>query len=209
VTDCTQYCENLNYRLPGALCEDWNREGWEPEFCGMEFNIRSCPDYCRSVYETVSPACAATLPPVIHCVAPTYALPSPPSLDQCWLGECRHQLYTMTSACYGLREQLEAARATWEAAGLAEYRLLYSWGADTKAEVLVQAGGKLVVTPPEATAWTVPQLFDEVQRYLDGPGTAPQARYDAELGYPLSVVRLQSCSEPSEGVTGIEVTPLP
>jgi hypothetical protein len=207
VTECTQYCENLQYRLPGALCEDWNREGWEPEFCGVQFNIRSCPDYCRSVYETVSPACAAVLPPVVRCVAPTYALPSPPSLDECWLGDCRDQLYTMTSACYGLREQLDAARAIWAASGVGDYQLQYDTG--TNVQVVVRAGSEPVVTPPDAVAWTVPALFERIESTLDIPGSAPRALYDPFLGYVTYWELLRGCEEsPRDGLWGIAVTPL-
>jgi hypothetical protein len=209
VERCEQYCETLAYRLPGAFCEDWNGEGWEPEFCGVQLNM-SCADYCTKVYETVSPACAATLLPAIRCVAPTYANIAPPRVDpDCWLRDCRDPLYTMTSACYGLREKLAAARARWDASGIVEYQLQFYWGVDVRAQVLVQVGSEPTVTPPDAPAWTVPKLFDEVQRILDGPGTAPAATYHADLGYVVELARQQGCLENPDRVMDVEVTPLP
>lgn len=207
VTECNRYCEALPYRLPAALCEDWNRPGWEPQFCGL--GNRSCADYCDTLYKTVSPECAATLPPVVRCVAPTYSsLAAVPTLDECWLRECRDQLYTMTSACYGLREKLDAARALWEQSGVAEYRLSYDAGGSEKVEVLVRAGSEPAVTPPGAFAWTVPKLLDEVERYLNEPGVAPDAIYDEQLGYVVRLARLQGCDLLGQVVGGVEVEPL-
>lgn len=206
VAECEQFCEALAYRLPGALCEDWNRPGWEPAFCNVSGRL-SCADYCGNVYETVSPACADTLPPVIRCVAPTYASVAPPSLGECWLEDCRDQLYTMTSACYGLREKLTSARATWAASGVSDYQLQYDWNG-AKAEVTVRVGSEPVVTPPDAVAWTVLKLFDEVERYLDTPGVAPGVTYHPVLGYALELTRQQGCADPADGVFGIEVAPV-
>lgn len=207
ITECNRYCEALPYRLPAALCEDWNRPGWEPQFCGL--GNRSCADYCDTLYKTVSPECAVTLPPVVRCVAPTYSsLAAVAPFDECWLRECRDQLYTMTSACYGLREKLADARARWEQSSVVEYRLLYDAGAPEKVEVLVRAGSEPVVTPPGTVAWTVPKLFDEVERYLNEPGVAPDAIYDEQLGYVVRLARQQGCDSTGQGVEGVEVEPL-
>ena len=204
VEQCNTYCEGLQYRLPAALCEDWNGPGWEPEFCGVDST--SCADYCDTLYETVSPECALTLPPVIRCVAPTYADSGLP-IEACWLRDCRHHLYTMTSACYGLREKLVAARALWAASGIGDYRL--SYGADgEQVEVLVRAGSEPTVTPPGAFAWTVAALFDEVERYLSEPGVAPDATYDQQLGYVVQLRRQEGCDPWPQAVSGVEVEPL-
>jgi hypothetical protein len=113
----------------------------------------------------------------------------------------------MTSACYGLREKLVAARALWAASGIGDYRLGY--GADGgRVEVLVRAGSEPAVTPPGAFAWTVPALFDEVERYLSEPGVAPDATYDAQLGYVAQLTRQEGCEPWAQGVAGVEVEPL-
>lgn len=207
VSECEQYCETLDYRLPQALCEDWNRTGWEPPFCHLDPSA-PCADYCREVYEAVSPTCAELLQPVIRCVAPSYAKPF---ITSCWLAECRYQLFTMTSACYGLQEKLAAARAAWEASRVIDYDLTYDWGGrdPRKAQVVVRAGREPVVTPADATVWTVPQLFDEVERSLHQPGSAPVVTYDAELGHVVDLRLLeQGCDGGSTLVTGVAVAPL-
>lgn len=205
--ECEQFCETLEYRLPRALCEDWNRPGWDPEFCHVG-NTSDCSDYCAAVYGTVSPQCAAMLPAVIRCVAPTYATITVPRLSECWLEDCRDLLFTMTSACYGLRQQLEAARAAWSANGITDYELRYDSDGESQATVEVRAGAAPSVTPDGSTAWTVPELFDEVERLLGTPSVAPGATYDAELGYVMSLIREQDC-DPAQVVSGVDVTPLP
>jgi hypothetical protein len=191
VAECENYCGALMYLLPAALCEDWTRDGWDPEFCGVDTET-SCADYCTHVYETISTACAAALPAAIRCVAPTYATGIIPA-DPCWYRDCSNQLYTVTSACYGLRERLAAARALWGASGIAEYDLQYGLPGGGKADIEVRAGGEVVAAPPDAVAWTVPKLFDEVERYLHTPGVAPAVTYDAKLGYVVSLGSLQGC----------------
>jgi len=202
--ECEQYCKTLYYRLPQALCEDWHRTGWQPQFCHLPYSD-DCSDYCTTIYNGVSPACAATLPAAIRCVAPDYQRQGVPT--QCWLEECRDPLFTMTAACYGLREQLDAARAAWSARGLVDYQLSYN-GGDGKAVVAVRGGAQPTVTPAGATPWTVPQLFDEVERLLATPGVAPGATYDAALGYVTQLESNQVCDF-SVIVSGIEVAPPP
>ena len=203
VTECEQFCETLDYRLPQALCEDWNRPGWEPPFCDLEPRA-SCADYCREVYEAVSPTCAESLQPVMRCVAPSYASGV---ITSCWLADCRFELFNMTSACYGLREKLAAARATWAASGVVDYRLTYDGENGGKADVVVREGSEPVVTPTDAIAWTVPKLFDEVERTLNEPGVAPIVLYDAKLGYVVALARQEGCSEGSTVVNDTEVAP--
>lgn len=206
VSECELYCETLDYRLPQALCEDWNRTGWEPPFCHLDPSA-PCADYCRDVYEALSPTCAELLQPVIRCIAPIYASGV---ISPCWLGECRYQLFSMTSACYGLQEKLAAARATWEASGVVDYDLTYDWGGggDAKALVVVRAGRDPVVTPAVATGWTVPRLFDEVERSLHQAGGTPFVTYDADLGYVVDSARQEGCSENFSLVRGVAVAPL-
>jgi len=209
VAECQHYCETLDYLLPQALCEDWNRPEWDPPFCGVGQAMprTSCADYCTKVYEALTPECAARLPPVIRCVAPTYASGVLPPPNSCWLGDCRAQLFSMTSACYGLQERLAAARATWQASGVVDYQLSYDWK-DSKAQVVVRAGSEAAVTPANAIAWTVPKVFDEVERSLHEPGVAPSVTYDVDLGYVVSLARQQGCAGASAQVSGIEVAPL-
>lgn len=195
VAECEQFCETQPYRLPGALCEDWNRPGWDPEFCQLSGETESCADYCSMVYQTVNPACAAVLPAAIRCVAPTYASLTLPA--QCWLHECRNELYTMTSACYGLQRQLAAARATWAASGVSDYELDYVIDAGSEVRVVVNGSNPPVVTPAHASAWTVPLLFDAVEHDLQSPGVTPSVAYDPALGYVVSLALLQGCEQPS------------
>ena len=207
VAECRTYCETLDYLLPQALCEDWNRPEWDPQFCHSG-PWTSCADYCSRIYEALTPACAAQLQPVVRCVAPTYATPNIPPPAACWLGECRAQLFSMTSACYGLQEKLAVARATWQASGVVDYQLTYSRIGDVKARVVVQTGSEPVVTPADAFAWTVPKLFDEVERALHEPGVAPSVTYDRTLGYVVSLAREEGCARASEQVTGIQIEPV-
>jgi len=207
VAQCQHYCDTLDYQLPQALCEDWNRPEWDPQFCHTVGPTDSCADYCVKIYELVTPACAARLEPAIRCVAPTYANVTLPPPGACWLGNCRAQLFSMTSACYGLAEGLAAARATWEASRVTDYQLSYSRSGDAKVQVVVRTGSEPVVTPADAFAWTVPKLFDEVERALQEPGVTPRVSYDANLGYVVDLAREQGCAGASAQVTGIEVAP--
>ena len=205
VAECQKYCEMPSNRLPQALCEDWNRRGWEPPFCQLD-PAAPCADYCSQVYETVSPACGAALQAVIPCVAPYYA--KGVITPSCWLADCRYLLFTMTSACYGLQEKLAAARATWQASGVVEYDLAYDQQDGMKAHVAVRANKEPEVTPTGAFAWTVPKLFDNVEYYLHQPGVAPDVNYDTDLGYVLNVVVRHGCDETFGRVSGIQVAPL-
>jgi hypothetical protein len=205
VEECTTACQTLAYRLPAALCEDWNRPGWAPEFCGL--NAGPCPDYCERVYATVSPACAEVLPAALRCVAPTYAT-AVVNIPICWLEECRNQLYTMTSACYGLRERLAAARATWEASGVVDYDLEYTQN-NAKVKVLVRAGRAPAVTPATATPWTVANLFAEVDHLLNTRTVTAGVTYDVQLGYVIDLAREQGCDvHVLLGPTSIRVAPV-
>jgi hypothetical protein len=65
-----------------------------------------------------------------------------------------------------------------------------------------------VVTPAEATVWTVPKLFDEVERSLQQPGSAPVVTYDADLGHVVDLVREEGCDGGSSVVRGAAVAPL-
>jgi len=206
VSQCQGYCDALPYELPRALCEDWNYLDTPAEFC-LDEQAPSCDEQCEVLYETVSPACAAALPAAIDCVAPTYEDISAHPPMPCWLEECRAELYDLSSACYGLREGLEAARATWEASGVSSYELRYVEGLRGEVVVTVDTSGEASVTPSNATAWTVPVLFDEVERILDTPGMAPQVEYDDELGYVAVLQQDQGC-EPRLLVGGVAVTPL-
>ncbi len=208
VAECQHYCEQLAYRLPQALCEDWHRQGWDPQFCGLSLPP-DCPGYCAGLYAALTPECAATLPQVIACVAPTYRIQNVPKATDCWLGECRDLLFTMTSACYGLRDKLDAARARWDASGIGDYELRYDWLPDAPAVVEVRAGLEPSVTPADASAWTVPSLFAEVEKLLRQPGVAPNVAYDAELGYVTGLVRQQGCGADFGVVGGVTITPLP
>jgi hypothetical protein len=207
IAECVHYCDTLEYNLPTALCEDWNRPGWDPEFCHLDPGT-SCNDYCTTVYETVQPDCARTLPAVIRCIAPTYQGVGVPAASECWLEDCRSQLFNMTSACYGLREKLAAARATWAASGVTDYELQYSLSQGMTAKVAVRSGSEPTVTPPDAIVWTVPELFDHVESYLNQLDTTAKAEYDPTLGYVVSVVGLQGCTESPNGVGEVVVTPL-
>lgn len=209
VAECVRYCDTLEYLLPAALCEDWNRPGWDPEFCHVGPSM-GCSDYCTQVFESVKPACAETLPAVMRCVSPTYASLGVPPADLCWLKDCRDQLFTMTSACYGLREKLAAARATWEASGISDYELTYPFGDGVTVRVVVHAGSEPTVTPPNFVGWTVPKLFNEVERYLDQPGKTAKAEYDPKLGYVVALGVQSGCEEYPVGVASqVVVTPLP
>jgi hypothetical protein len=207
VAECQHYCETLYYQLPHALCEDWNRPEWDPQFCRPVGPTNSCADSCTEVYEDVTPECAARLQPAIRCVAPTYANVSLPAPSACWLGDCRAQLFSMTSACYGLKERLAAARATWEASRVTDYQLTYYRSGDARGQVVVRSGSEPVVTPADAFAWTVPKLFDEVERTLQEPGVAPSVSYDANLGYVVDLAREEGCAGATPQVTGVEVAP--
>jgi hypothetical protein len=157
------------------------------------------------VYQTVSPECAALLEPAIRCVAPVYASGA---LTPCWLGECYPELAALASGCYGLKEQLAAARARWQATGVVDYRLRYDLRADEKAEIVVLGGLVTAVTPADAFAWTVPLLFDLVDHDLVQPGGIPRVTYDADLGYVVESSRLERCSHNVPLVSGVEVAPL-
>lgn len=209
IAECVHYCETLDYILPHALCEDWHLPEWDPQFCHLRPTM-GCSDYCTAVYETVQPTCAPTLPPVIRCVSSTYERAALPSAGECWLEDCRDLLFTMTSACYGLREKLAAARATWEASGVANYDLQYPVSDNAMAKVVVRAGSEPTVTPPGAVPWTVPKLFDQVESNLNAPGGTAKAAYDPTLGYVVFVGRQQGCSEYVTDALGeIVVTPQP
>jgi hypothetical protein len=54
----------------------------------------------------------------------------------------------LASGCYGLKEQLAAARARWQATGVVDYRLRYDLRADEKAEIVV-----LTYYNPLLAAW--------------------------------------------------------
>lgn len=208
VAECVHYCDTLEYRLPAALCEDWNRAGWDPQFCHLGPTM-GCNDYCTQVFDTVQPACAETIPAVMRCVSPTYEQLGVPPADQCWLKDCRTELFTMTSACYGLREKLAAARAAWDASGITDYELSYWFGEDVTARVTVRSGSEPTVMPANLVAWTVPKLFAEVQRYLDEPGSTAKAEYDPQLGYVVSLGVERGCEENPIGVASqVTVTPL-
>lgn len=208
VAECVDYCDTLEFLLPAALCEDWNRAGWDPQFCHLGPTM-GCSDYCTQVFDTVDPACADTIPAVMRCVSPTYAQLGVPPPDQCWLKDCRTELFTMTSACYGLREKLAAARAAWEASGITDYELSYWFGDDVTARVTVRSGSEPTVMPTNLVAWTVPKLFAEVQRYLDEPGSTAKAEYDPQLGYVVSLGVERGCEEYPIGVASqVTVTPL-
>lgn len=207
VDECIQYCEALPYRLPSALCEDWNHPPWNPQFCHRDLP-GPCLDYCNELYGVVSPDCAETLPAVIRCVAPQYESTSINVSSDCWLKDCRDPLFTMTSACYGLREQLDAARSVWGASGIVEYDLQYDLGDGAVIRVEVRAGADPVVTPVDATPWTVPGLFDRVETYLEAPGMAPSVAYDPALGFPTYVGHYQGCNSPYDDVQGVTVAPL-
>lgn len=207
IIECEQYCETSPYRLPAALCEDWNHPGWDPPFCQVG-GATPCAEYCSSVYEALTSECAALLPAVIRCVAPTYAEEVVVPTADCWLRDCRAQLFSMTSACYGLREKLAEARAVWQKSEVVDYQLSYDGGDAGRARVVVRGGSEAVVTPRDAIPWTVPELFDEVERYLQEPGVAPQVTYDADLGYVVALVRQEGCTESSVRVSGTEVAPL-
>lgn len=210
LADCQRYCETLAYRLPQALCEDWHRPEWgRAQFCDVwTMPQASCADYCSDVYEAVTPECAAVLGPAIRCVAPTYSSASLPVVGTCWMAECRPQLFTMTSACYGLRERLAAARATWQASGVVDYQLTYGRDSDPAVQVTVRAGREPVVSPANAFAWTVPKLFDAVERALHEPEIMPSVSYDANLGYVVALSIEVSCGQPNSRITGVEVAPL-
>jgi hypothetical protein len=113
----------------------------------------------------------------------------------------------LTSACYGLQKTLAEARATWQASGVVDYQLTYSQF-NVKAQVAVRAGLEPVVTPSNATAWTVPKLFDAVDHYLDLAAGYPRITYDAELGYVVGLSYFESCNQSEEVVSGVEVAPL-
>lgn len=77
-----------------------------------------------------------------------------------------------------------------------------------KAQVVVRAGSEPAVTPADAIAWTVPKLFDEVERYLNEPGVAPSVSYEGDLGYVVDLVRQEGCRGDYVRVRGTEVAPL-
>ena len=196
VADCARYCESVRpFRLPGALCEDWNQPGWHPEFCYLTGQAESCADYCGLVYQNVTPACAAVLPAVIRCVAPIYANLTVLPAGQCWLSQCRPELIKMTSVCYGLPGQLAAARTTWAQSRRVDYELDYISETGTEARVTVRAGSVTEVTPASAFAWTVPLLFDAVESELGSPDVVPTVSYDPTFGYVTSLGLLQGCEE--------------
>jgi hypothetical protein len=204
VAECQRFCEMPYNRLPQALCEDWNRPGWEPPFCQLD-PTAPCADYCSQVYQGLSPECAAALQPAIRCVAPEYAKGV---ITACWLADCRDLLYTMTSACYGLQEKLAAARATWQASRVVDYDLSYDREDGVKVHVAVRANQEPVAMPAGSVAWTVPTLFDKVDQYLHQFGFAPDVQYDANLGYVVEVVARLRCDESLDRVRGIQVAPL-
>jgi hypothetical protein len=204
VAECEQYCETMSYRLPQALCEDWRTPEWEPPFCKVD-TAQSCTDYCNEVYDGLTSECAALLRPVIRCVAPIYAAGV---ISPCWLAECRPELYSLTSACYGLEEKLAAARAAWQASGVVDYQLTYASSNDLNVRVVVRAGSQPTVAPVNATAWTVPQLFEEVERYLREPGLTPYVTYHADLGHVVDLSLMQGCAEASPLLYNAEVAPL-
>lgn len=203
VAECQRYCETLNYRLPQALCEDWNDPAWDPPYCHMD-PMTSCGEYCTEVYQTVTPQCAALLAPVIRCVAPVYASGE---LSTCFLGECHKELFALTSACYGLQKTLAEARATWQASSVVDYQLTYSQF-NMKAQVVVRDGLEPVATPSNANPWTVPKLFDAVDYYLNLAAGYPRITYDAKLGYVVGLSYFEDCDRSEEVVSGVEVTPL-
>jgi hypothetical protein len=203
VDECQRYCELPINRLPQALCEDWNKSAWDPPFCDLDPS-KPCAEYCNDVYQTVTPQCAALLAPVIRCVAPVYASGE---LKPCFLSECYRELSALTSACYGLQKTLAEARATWQASGVVDYQLTYS-RPSVEAEVTVRAGLEPMVTPANATALTVPLLFDLVDHYLDGSVGYPTITYDADLGYVRSLSIFQGCQQSFDEVSAVEVAPL-
>jgi hypothetical protein len=204
VTECEQYCETPYNRLPQALCEDWNRTGWEPPFCDLD-TTAPCPYYCGKVYETVTPTCAPLLSAVIRCVAPYYASGT---LSTCWLANCRDELFTMTSACYGLREKLAAARATWQASGVVDYDLAYDLPQGEKAHVAVREGQEPMATPAGEIGWTVPLLFDAADRFLHESGGTADVQYDPNLGYVIALRYRWGCEGSFTQASGVEVAPL-
>ncbi|MBI1918403.1 MAG: hypothetical protein HYS12_27245 [Planctomycetes bacterium] len=108
-------------------------------------------------------------------------------------------------------EQLEAARALWKENGPADYELLYQERIDAgpvetfrvevrrdKVSVWRREGGKEKnleeLTPSQRQAYTVPGLFERMERFLEEDRAASRRNYvtaafDAKDGHPVRYVR--------------------
>src|SRR4051794_36771150 len=108
-------------------------------------------------------------------------------------------------------EQLEAARTLWKENGPADYGLLYQERIDAgpvetfrvevrgdKVSVWRREGGKEKnleeLTPSQRQAYTVPGLFDRMERFLEEDRAASRRNYvtaafDARDGHPTHYVR--------------------
>jgi len=96
-----------------------------------------------------------------------------------------------------LRDEFEAARARWDAAGSDDYFFFLQrrcecppeWSARTM--VIVRGGTVSSASidggfAPDGAALTIEELFDEIAAALDEPVDVA-VTYDAELGHPLDV----------------------
>src|SRR5437762_2877461 len=108
-------------------------------------------------------------------------------------------------------EQLKAARALWKENGPADYELLYQERIDTgpvetfrvevrgdKVAVWRREGGREKnleeLTPSQRQAYTVPGMFERMERFLDEDRAAARRNYvtavfDAKDGHPVRYVR--------------------
>ena len=108
-------------------------------------------------------------------------------------------------------EQLAAARALWKENGPTDYELLYQERIDTgpvetfrvevrgdKVSVWRREGGKEKnleeLTPSQRQAYTVPGMFERMERFLEEDRAAARRNYvtaafDAKDGHPVRYVR--------------------
>ncbi len=121
-------------------------------------------------------------------------------------------LLALASACADDPNQvaLDAARARWDASGIADYSVVFWYAYPGEPKVLLEIRSNQIVaaTNVETGVAVVPDMFGPFHRVedrfgmiqdgIDHDAISVHARYDDQLGYPTSV----AIEWPSDAVDG-------
>jgi hypothetical protein len=144
----------------------------------------------------VPEACHDALRAGMPCVA-SDAFYKMPSAAFCYLESCYPQLLRISAECNGLREELAAAHARWNASvGDADYSFSYASGS-TSVKIEVTAGVATVVEGTLASPPTIDDLFARVERQLDEGLPLRLVDYDETFGHPFRAdsLSLYACGD--------------
>lgn len=191
---CLASCATLrprSFQLPQALCEDWGQPEADAEFCldiyGERSAVpRSCEAVCETLYHQVSDRCAAPLAAAIECMTPHYATQGIPDIEVL-LSACQQERANVYSGCYDQHGELARARQRWHHRGSLNYNVQFTHESGTPHFVEVRDGEVTDASPIGFKAWSIPALFDEIERALDKDGIAPIVSYDPEKGFPIKI----------------------